>query len=386
MTKFDVIIGGGSMVGAAMALGLARRHWQVAVVEPHPVQPFSASQPPDLRVSAISAASETLLDALGAWDAVSAMRLCPYSRLAVWEAPGSRTEFDADKINVSRLGHIIENRILLLGLLEALKACSTVTWFNAAVSQLSVGKPSSLCLSDHQVLEAPLIIGADGGRSKVRELAGIGTSGWQYSQQAMAISVKTQAPQQDITWQEFHPSGPRAFLPLYDGYASLVWYDSADKIRELQSLSPAQLKAAIKTAFPPELVDFEVLDTAAFPLARMHANQYVKNNVVLVGDAAHTINPLAGQGLNLGFKDVACLLNELDGIEAGDSEALGNALKRYERKRRPDNLIMMSAMDAFYLGFSNDIAPLRLARNLALSLAERSGPIKDKVMKYAIGL
>lgn len=386
MTKFDVIIGGGSMVGAALALGLARRNWRVAVVEPHPVPPFMASQPPDLRVSAISAASESLLKELGAWEAVSAMRLCPYSRLAVWENPSSRTEFDARRIHASHLGNIVENRILLLGLLQALKAYDSVTWFTAAVRQLSMGNPSQVTLSDGEIIAAPLIVGADGGRSHVRALVGIGTSGWQYAQQAMAISVKTNAPQQDITWQAFHPSGPRAFLPLYDGFASLVWYDSADTIRALQSLSLAQLKVAIQSAFPQELVDFEVLDTAVFPLARMHANQYTKGNVVLVGDAAHTINPLAGQGLNLGFKDVACLLSMLDGIEAADSRAVRQALTRYERQRRPDNLLMMSAMDAFYLAFSNDIAPLRLARNLALSLAERSGPIKDKVMKYAMGL
>ncbi|MGY0564910.1 MAG: FAD-dependent monooxygenase, partial [Paraglaciecola chathamensis] len=177
--------------------------------------------------------------------------------------------------------------------------------------------------------------------------ANIGTQGWQYRQQAFAIQIVTHAAPQDITWQQFIPTGPVAFLPMYEQFASLVWYNTSDNIKRLKALSKSALKQEIKHAFPDELVDFDVMNTAHFPLMRMHANQYVKNNVVLVGDAAHAINPLAGQGVNLGFKDVAALLECID-----DKVPTLDIMQKYEAKRRRDNLLMMSAMDAIYGTFN----------------------------------
>jgi 2-octaprenyl-3-methyl-6-methoxy-1,4-benzoquinol hydroxylase len=207
--------------------------------------------------------------------------------------------------------------------------------------------------------------------------------GWQYSQQVLAIQIKTHGAQQDITWQQFTPSGPVAFLPLYDGYASLVWYQQSDYIRQLKNLPKQKLKEQILVNFPSELGDFDVLELASFPITRMHAHQYVKNNVVLIGDAAHSINPLAGQGVNLGFKDVAELLEGFSHTALVDDP---NRLHTYEKKRRRDNLIMMSAMDVIYTTFSNHNFVLNVLRNVGLKLANKSGPIKRQVMKYAMGL
>jgi 3-demethoxyubiquinol 3-hydroxylase len=386
MQKFDVIVIGGSMTGAAMALGLARQNYSVAVIEPHIPVPFTADALPDIRVSAISAASQALLEQLGAWQGLAAMRVCPYRHLSVWEE-GARTDFTADDIPASHLGHIIENSLIQRALYEALQQCRRVQWFSTELAHLIAQGRNTVTLTDGSEISAALLIGADGGRSKVRQQLGIGTCGWQYKQQALALSVKTYAPQQDITWQQFLPSGPMAFLPLYDGYASLVWYHQAEQIERLQALPDSDLKAEVKQTFPSELVDFDILARASFPLTRQHASEYVSNNAVLIGDAAHTINPLAGQGLNLGFKDVACLLAELeDNGWLDDTHKLGQALSRYERKRRPDNLLMMSAMDLIYKTFSTDILPIRQLRRSGLRLAQHAGPLKKQVTRYAMGL
>ncbi|WP_293751458.1 FAD-dependent monooxygenase [uncultured Paraglaciecola sp.] len=390
---FDVCVIGGGMVGSAMALGLGQLGFSVAVVEPYMPQPFELSQPPDMRVSAISVTSQTLLDDLGAWSYIKQMRLCPYKRLSVWDKPECRTDFDCATIGHSHLGHIIENRIIQLGLHQAIADLPNVTFFsNTKVVDIESSESSVINLSDGQTIRAKLLVGADGGNSDVRNAVNIGVQGWQYQQKALGIQIKTPFPQQDITWQKFTADGPVAYLPLYDGFAALVWYQSPQHIGYLKGLSKEKLKQQIQQSFPADLVDFDMLEVADFPLTRMHANQYYKGNTVLIGDAAHTINPLAGQGVNLGFKDVSALLSALkEELAVHDRSAVLQAshyskwLKKYETARRRDNLMMMSAMDLLYSTFSNDNVPLKLLRNLGLTLANKSGPIKNKVMKYAMG-
>ncbi|MFT4994412.1 MAG: 2-octaprenyl-3-methyl-6-methoxy-1,4-benzoquinol hydroxylase [Paraglaciecola sp.] len=372
------------MVGAASALGLAKRGFSIALIEHNMPDTFDPAQPPDLRVCAISIASEGLLTQLGAWQHINAMRLCPYRRLSVWEKPNCRSDFNCADIHASHIGHIVENRLIQLGLHQALRAYPAVTWFSATkVKKIITGHAPVVELADGQTIASTYLIGADGANSQVRQAANIGSQGWQYAQQALGIQIKTTEPQQDITWQQFTPTGPVAFLPLYDGYGSLVWYNEVEKIRYLKTLSKQKLKEQIIQHFPKDLVDFEVQQVASFPINRMHANQYVKDKVVLVGDAAHSINPLAGQGVNLGFKDVAVLLEGFSQTSALDKPEV---LRAYETARRRDNLIMMSAMDAIYGTFSNQHGPLRLLRNLGLKLANNSGPIKQQVLKYAMGL
>jgi 2-octaprenyl-3-methyl-6-methoxy-1,4-benzoquinol hydroxylase len=381
---FDFCIVGGGMVGAASALGLAKQGYSIALVEHLMPEPFNSKQPPDLRVSAINITSEKLLSGLGAWPFINNMRLCPYRRLSVWEKTNCRTDFNCAEIHASHLGNIIENRLIQLGLHQALESQTEVSWFNSAkISNISVGKAPKVTLDDGNIIECHVLVGADGANSQVRQAANIGTQGWQYAQQALGIQIETSSPQQDITWQQFTPSGPVAYLPLYNGYASLVWYNDVAKIRYLKTLSKSKLKEQIILHFPQDLGDFEVQQIASFPITRMHANQYVKDNVLLIGDAAHSINPLAGQGVNLGFKDVAALLECFSQNQGADT---AEVLSTYENKRRRDNLIMMSAMDAIYGAFSNEHKPLRFMRNLGLKLANNSGPIKKKVMKYAMGL
>lgn len=383
MSKYDVAVIGGGMVGAAVALGFAKQGKQVVVIEGREPQPFSADQPMDIRVSAISEHSVEILNKLGAWGNISQMRVCPYRRLETWEHPECRTRFHSDELHMERLGYIIENRLIQLGLWAEFEKHSTIkVRCPETLEYIEFGDVSKITLASGDCIEAHLVVGADGANSKVRDLAGIGVTAWDYRQHCMLINVETELPQQDITWQQFNPSGPRSFLPLCGHQGSLVWYDSPKRIKQLCAMSKEQLRNEVLAHFPAELGDISVLQFGSFPLTRRHAQSYFKRGCVLVGDSAHTINPLAGQGVNLGFKDVEALLEVTDGKEDLSNELL----EQYERKRRPDNLLMQSGMDFFYKGFSNDLPPLKFIRNAALKMAEMSGPIKTQVLKYALGL
>ncbi|KJG35434.1 2-octaprenyl-3-methyl-6-methoxy-1,4-benzoquinol hydroxylase [Photobacterium angustum] len=386
MKQYDVIVAGGGMVGAATALGLAKLGLDVAVLEGFAPRPFADTQPMDLRVSAISPHSVALLERLGAWDEVLNMRLCPFKRLETWETPECRTRFNADDMGLEQLGYIVENRLLQLALWQQFDKIENLTLYcpSKMVSTKPIENGYIVELENTQQLQCRLLIGADGANSQVRQQAGIGITAWDYRQHCMLINIETALPQQDITWQQFTPAGPRSFLPLPGHQGSLVWYDSPERIRRLSHMPSEQLHAEISAVFPEELGEFSVVDHGSFPLTRRHAQTYYKPNVVLLGDAAHTINPLAGQGVNLGFKDVDVLLQEIEA--AGEYWAESSTLDKYQRRRRPDNLVMQTGMDFFYMAFSNNIGPLKFIRNAGLRLADEAGGIKKQVLKYAMGL
>jgi len=396
---FDFCINGGGMVGATLALGLAQQQFKVAVIEPYLPAPFKPEDGPDLRVSAISEASVTLLKALGAWEHIAAMRVKPYTGLSVWDDPSHRTDFTAQSIDMPQLGFFVENRLLQLGCHKALTQFDNVEIISGQkVEDIRLTNTANVNLSNGRTLEAKWLVGADGANSQVRKAAGIGTTGWQYAQQAMGITIKMENAVEPITWQQFTSRGPKAFLPMFDNYASLVWYDTPDELKRIKSLKHSQLESEILKTFPEELTkgknSFSVIDKAIFPLTRSHANHYVKDCCVLIGDAAHTINPLAGQGVNLGFKDVEAFLSVSSNFKTNSTAndlltdgAFSQMLfSNYERPRKRDNLMMMTAMDGFYTLFSNDVAPIKWIRNQLLSVAQRLEPAKQEVLKYAIGL
>ncbi|QSO21124.1 FAD-dependent monooxygenase [Aeromonas caviae] len=386
MEQCDIAIVGAGMVGAATACLLAAEGLSVRVIETRLPEPYAPEQPLDLRVSAISQASVALLTRAGVWQYLQQMRLCPYRRLETWELDGFATRFDAVDLGLPQLGYIIENRLIQLALLKRMEDFPTIqTHTPAAVTSLRQGADDAvLTLDDGTELQARWVLACDGAESHTRRLAGIGVSRFEYRQHCMLINIDTDFAQEDITWQQFTPSGPRAFLPLPGRHGSLVWYDSPARIRALAAMSNEALAVEVRRHFPSRLGGFTVTDKGSFPLVRRHANDYHAGRVVLLGDAAHTINPLAGQGVNLGFKDVACWAGLLGKAGAQWHElALAG---RYEGRRRPDNLLMQSGMDLFYGVFSNEIGPLRLARNLALNLADKAGPLKEMALRYALGL
>jgi 2-octaprenyl-3-methyl-6-methoxy-1,4-benzoquinol hydroxylase len=381
--SFDVAVVGGGMVGAATALGLARQGKRVALIEAAAPVPFEQGEPMDNRVSAISYASVKLLVQLEAWDAIKNMRVAPFKRLETWEQESARIRFSADSLGVEQLGFIVENRLIQLGLWQQFAQFSNLVCFcPAGVSSIEfMASENHLSLTTGESLLAKLVVGADGAESMVRKSAGIGVTCFDYDHHCLLINVETYLPQQDITWQWFTPDGPRSFLPLAGHQASLVWYDSPRKIQQLMSLPLAELQHEVLESFPDELGGIRVIGRASFPLTRRHAKSYFAHHCVVLGDAAHTINPLAGQGVNLGFKDVAALLHVL-----ATEDVLDNALKTYQRKRMSDNRLMQMGMDLFYFGFSNRFPPLKAARNTALKVADQIEPLKRKVLQYAIGL
>ncbi|MGZ4981653.1 MAG: FAD-dependent monooxygenase, partial [Methylobacter sp.] len=311
-------------------------------------------------------------------------------RMRVWETAGD-TEFCSDDINYPELGFIVENRVTQQALLERLESFANVELMcPATIDKISytANKPSEVLLGDGRILTAKVLVAADGGQSRVRQAVGLGVTSWDYKQHALVIYVETDYGQQDITWQRFVPSGPQAFLPLTGHYGSIVWYNSPDEVSRLKALSNTDLMRELVAAFPDCLGKVNaILGTASFPLKRQHAQSYVKPGVALVGDAAHMINPLAGQGVNIGLLDAAALAEVLidaakQGLDLGDL----SVLKRYEKNRRNENLKMMTVMDVFYRVFSNQVLPVKFLRNLGLGLAERILPAKNKVMRSAMGL
>ncbi len=387
--NYDVVVVGGGMVGAAAALGLAQTGWSVALLEHEAPTAFDTNSAPDLRVSAIGCASVALLKQLQVWPRVQQMRYAPYRRLETWEQPGSQVIFDATSLALPELGFMVENRVLQLALWQQMEECPNLTLLcpSRLQSMVRVDEHWKVTLDAQQEIQGRLVIGADGANSLVRRLAGIGTSGWQYRQSCMLITVETDTAKQDTTWQQFFPTGPRAFLPLFDNWASLVWYDSPQRIRQLQAMPMLQLSQEVAAAFPSRLGAVKAIAAGSFPLVRRHAQQYVQPGLVLLGDAAHTINPLAGQGVNLGYRDVDALLDVLN--QAREQAELWHSepvLQRYQRRRRTDNLIMQSGMDVFYTAFSNNLPAVKFVRNLALMTAQRAGKLKEHALKYALGL
>lgn len=387
-THFDIAVVGGGMVGAAAACLLAQQGWRIAVVEQAEPESYSPEQAMDLRVSAISPASVGLLQQAGVWDAILAMRVRAYKELATWEIPGLETHFKAEEAGTTELGFIVENRLIQLALWQQLQALSNVQLFcPARVSGLSQNETSvSLTLGDSQTIQASWLLAADGAHSKVRSLAKIGINSWDYRQDCLLINIDLEEEAPAITWQQFYPAGPRAFLPLAGKRGSLVWYDTPARVAQLAALSAAQLDKEVKHHFPEQLPACKVTHHGCFPLTRRHAQHYYQGRVILLGDAAHTIHPLAGQGVNLGFKDVACLVGIWQTAQQKQQPFGDTQLQQYERERLCDNTLMQSAMDLFYAGFSQQHLPLKILRNLALLAAENAGWLKRKALRYALGL
>ena len=406
---FDIVVVGAGMVGAALATGLGQNGFRVALVDRAPPPDFDPESAPDIRVSALSAGSERYLQSLGAWDHILGMRSTPYRRLAVWDETRyplqnlvprklAEVQFDATELGAHHLGHIVENSVTQQALWQTAEACPQISLFHGqgVASLAQSGDTATVTLDDDRELLASLVVGCDGAQSRIRDLAGIGVTRNQYDQQAMVISVRYQGPVEDITWQGFHPSGPRAFLPLHsagpehpgESWGSLVWYDSPDELARLKALDDSTLMSEIQSSFPASLPLLTHIDIkASFPIARQHAKQYHSGRVVLAGDSAHTINPLAGQGVNLGFQDAQALQSALkEAKRAGDDLANPKWLNLYEQQRRPANRRMMLTMDLFYHLFSNRIPPVHLLRNLGLGAARALPFARNRVASYAMGI
>jgi len=390
MHRFDVIIVGGGMAGATLACALQGRGMKIALIEaalPPDVRP---NDPIDLRVSAITRASQQIFTALGAWPGMSARRISPFREMHVWDAGGDGfIHFDAAEVGEDALGHIIENRVIQHALWQRLQGEGGVELFcPAAVTALQhVGAVMHVNLADGKILRTRLLVGADGAQSRVRQFAGIQTRGWTYDQQAVVATVASEHSHRETAWQRFLPTGPVAFLPLHDGRSSIVWSTSPRQALQLLAADDALFCRQLESAFGATLGRIEsTSERASFPLRLQYVDSYVQPGLALIGDAAHTVHPLAGQGVNLGILDAATLAEVLvDAHAQGKDIASLKVLRRYERWRKGNNLMMMAAMDGFKRLFGADWEPLRRVRNAGLSLTNRIPPVKQLIMRHAMG-
>jgi 2-octaprenylphenol hydroxylase len=391
MSDYDLIIAGGGMVGSTLACALGEAGFSVALVESREPARIWPPQEVDLRVSALTRASQHILENLAVWQRMCNLRVSPYREMRVWDATGSGAiHFDSATIGEPDLGHIVENRVTQLALWERLEQLQTVSLLcPAAVTTLERGpRGPRITLEDGRELRARVLVAADGARSRVRGLAGIAVRGWGYDQDALVATVRPEKHHRDTAWQRFMPSGPLALLPIDDGRCSIVWSTSPEHARELLALEPDAFCEALGGASDYALgAILETGPRASFPLRLQHALQYVQPGLALVGDAAHAIHPLAGQGVNLGLLDAATLAEVLvDARRAGRDLGSYGVLRRYERTRKGDNLLMLAAMDGFKRLFGNELPPLRLLRNLGLRLADSASPMKQLIMQRALGM
>lgn len=399
-TDFDIIIVGGGMVGACLAaLAADAREFsglRIAMLEAHPPTLPPPDDEVDLRVSAVSRASQRILESCGAWSRIDARHRSAYSDMVVWDAasrphaPGS-IHFSAAESGEPDLGHIIENRRLQWAIHESGALRDRVTLLRAELVGLELdADAATLTLADDRKLTAALVVGADGAASVSRKLAGIETHGWDYEQRAFVTHVRTEHSHEQTAWQRFLPAGPIAFLPLADGRSSIVWTTTPDHARELLESSPEHLAQQLRDALGGVLGAIDAAGPRAqFPLRLSHARNYSRPRFVLVGDAAHAVHPLAGQGVNLGFLDCAALVETLAAELAagGDADSIAEArvLRRYERWRKSENAVTLGLIDGINRLFSNDSAALRGVRRFGLTAVDRSRWVKRFLMSRALG-
>lgn len=394
--RADVLIVGAGMVGSALALALKDSGLEILLLDGSPlsVKPFDPQAAFEPRVSALSAASQRILERLGVWDGISARRASPYRDMQVWDGSGTgQIHFSAASVHAEVLGHIVENRVVQDALLERLHDCDMGLLANARLEQMRrSGDDWLLTLADGRKLRAPLVIAADGANSAVRRLAGCATREWDYLHHAIVTSVRSSQPHQMTAWQRFTDDGPLAFLPLErDGqqdWCSIVWSTTPEQAQRLMLLEEDEFCRELERAFEGRLGTVLSADSRlCVPLRQRHAKRYVAEGLALIGDAAHTIHPLAGQGVNLGFLDAAVLAEELlHARERGERLADVRVLSRFERRRMPHNLGLMAAMEGFERLFQADSLALRWLRNTGLKSVEQMPEAKALFVRQALGL
>jgi len=415
---FDLLIVGGGMVGACFAaLAAGQRELaelRIALLDAHPPTLPPPDTDVDLRVSAVSRASQRILESVAAWSKIPERHRSEYTEMRVWDAGGQphgagSIQFSASATSERCLGSIIENRRLQWALYESSALRQRVTVLRAELSGLELADEQAIAtLADGRRITAALVVGADGAASVSRRLAGIDTRGWSYQQHAFVTHVSTTLPHRHTAWQRFLPTGPIAFLPLADGRSSIVWTTTPEHAQQLVAAAPEQLAAELEAALGT--LDGRAGDAesgaeraesvlgritvagprAHFPLKLTHAQVYAKPRFVLVGDAAHAVHPLAGQGVNLGFLDCAALVQVLaQALAAGGnvaSLAELRVLRRYERWRKSENTLALGLIDGLNRLFSNADPVLSVARRLGLASVNRSAFAKRWLIGRAMGI
>ena len=392
-THYDIIIVGAGMVGATLACGLAEEAEQlkIALIDANEPQFDWDNESYDMRVSAITRASQKLLKNVGAWEYIADQRISPYQDMFVWDgAAKGELHFDSSDMGEADLGHIIENRVIVKALHQRIKEFPQIELLcPAKLKKIEFKQDKNIVTLENKTeLTANLVVAADGSRSWVRQQADIAVKGWDFDQAALVTTVKTEKYHQDTAWQRFLPTGPLAFLPLTEGYSSIVWSTSPDEAKRLTEISKEDFAIELEEAFESKLGQVtSVAERAVFPLRLFETLNYVKPRLALVGDAAHTIHPLAGQGVNLGLADVASLIEVM--VDAlNDKKDIGDlkVLRRYERWRRSENRAMIIAMDGLKRLFGSELSSVKSLRRAGLNAVNKIIPLKNIIMRQAMGI
>jgi len=402
--QYDIIIVGAGIVGTALACKLAQDNptLKIVVVEAATFKPNYTATEFDARVVALTIASQQLLQDIGAWPSIISNRFCPYTHMHVWDGTGTGSiDFDCREVGESALGSIVENSVIVEALLQQLKLqqldnTNVKLMCPAKVSAINLPSANELALvilKDGTSLRAKLIIATDGAQSPIRHMAHLETREWEYGHTAIISTVQTEKSHQYTARQCFTEHGPLAFLPLETNegntnVCSIVWSAETAFAQQLLALNEADFSDALGRAFEHRLGAIKhITQRYSFPLMQRHCKHYFKPGVVVAGDAAHTIHPLAGQGVNLGLQDVVALADEIHrAMERNFSLADISILERYQRRRKGPNLAMMGVMEGFKQLFAQDSLPLRWLRNMGMRQLDKTHLIKSKVIKEAMGL
>ena len=392
-SRFDVAIVGGGMVGATLALLLAEgariAPERIVIIEPNTVAPPRSGEPIQLRVSAISPVNRSRLAELGVWQALDANRIASYERMVVWHEsvpPDSPDvlRFDAAEAGEPDLGCIVENAALQAQLLAACTARG-IAQLAGRVQALHVGAEGVRIDHGAQSLQAELVVGADGAASAVREMLGMSVGQRDYGQRAIVATVRGERSHGGAAWQRFLSTGPLALLPLPGGACSIVWSATQDRAAQLLALAPEEFAAQLTEASAGVLGRLQLTsERAAFPLRRLAAHRYVQPRVALVGDAAHVIHPLAGQGVNQGLEDAAALAAVLAARPARESPGALSALRRYERERRAGNALVGGVVDGLDRLFTGSSGLPAWAAREGLALVARSRQARGLLVRQAV--
>ncbi|MFC3650228.1 UbiH/UbiF/VisC/COQ6 family ubiquinone biosynthesis hydroxylase [Dyella humi] len=386
----DIAVVGGGMVGAAAALALSRAGFSTALLEARPPSPWQPQDDVDLRVVGLAPSSIKLLDELDVWTSIRDARACPYAHMYVWDAEnGAAIDFDAADEGRDQLGYIVENNLVQWMLWQALDAAGVQRLCPATVKDFETRTDRVMLeLADGESVAVRLLVAADGGSSPLRERAGISTRGRDYTQRAVVAHVTTERAHAQACWQRFLPSGPLAFLPLADGRSSIVWSLPESEAQRVLALDDEAFAKEIGIASDFRLGRITATTPrAAFPLKLQLADTYQAERFVLLGDAAHVVHPLAGQGVNLGLRDVAELRDTLVAArDAGRDFASSNVLRRYARRRRSADTLDAYGFDALARIYAWQSAPWVAMRGLGVRVVDHLLPLKRRLGMHAAGL